>query len=361
MTLIKLTYVQAFTARGRRFYYFRKPGLARVRLPGIPGSDEFMAAYQAALAESPRIEIGASRTVAGTLNALIVAYYASAEFTHVLSPATQKYRRNIIERFRAPRGDRPVKLVEQRHVVAILEHIKKPHARKSWLKAIRGLMKYAVQVGMIASDPTRDIKLAKLPKSDGHKTWGEPQIEAFRTKHPLGTRPRLALELLLNTVQRRGDVVRMGRQHVRDGKLEVKQRKTGVALTLPVLPELAEAIVATPSEHLTFLVTGHGKPFSDAGFGNWFRECCDEAGLKGYSAHGLRKAGCVRLAEAGCSANVIAAWSGHLTLGEVARYTRAADQKRLAESAVAKLGTSSVKQSRPTVSNRRQTFEKTGK
>jgi integrase len=358
MTSIKLPYVQAFTARGQRYYYFRKPGMERIRLPGLPGSAEFMTAYQEALAASPRIEIGAARTIPGTLNALIVSYYSSAEFTDVLSKATQNYRRNIIERFRAPRGDRPVKLLEQRHVVAILGQIKLPHARKSWLKAIRGLMKYAVQIGMIEADPTRDIKVAKPPKSDGHKTWGEEHIEAFRAKYPLGSRARLALELLLNTVQRRGDVVRMGRQHIRNGSLEVKQRKTGVALKLPVLPELAAAIAAMPNEHLTFLVTANGKSFSDAGFGNWFRECCDEAGLKGYSAHGLRKAGCVRLAEAGCSANVIAAWSGHLTLGEVARYTKAADQKRLAESAVAKLGTSSVKQRSPKVSNGREGDEK---
>src|SRR5262249_3951875 len=253
MTSIKLPYVQAFTARGRRFYYFRKPGSARIRLPGLPGSEEFMAAYQAALADSSAVEIGASRTMPGTLNALIIAYYKSAEYLHVLSPATQKYRRNIIERFRAPRGDRPVKLLEQRHVAAILEHIKKPHARKSWLKAIRGLMKFAVQIGMIAKDPTIGIQLIKLPKRDGHKTRSEAYIEAYRSKQPPGPRPRLALELRLGTVQRRGDVVRMGPQHVRDGKLRVTQRKTGVALAPPLLPELREAIAATPSDHLTFL------------------------------------------------------------------------------------------------------------
>jgi integrase len=360
MTSIRLAYVQAFTARGRRFFYFRRPGSPRIRLPGVPGSAEFMKAYEAALADLPPVEIGASRTKSGTINDLIVRYYGSAEFTHALSRATQKYRRNIIERFREPRGDRPVALLEQRHVVAILEQIKKPHARKSWLKAIRGLMKYAVQIGMIAKDPTVDIKLVRPPKSDGHKTWGEAQIEAFRDRHPLGTRPRLALELLLNTVQRRGDVVRMGRQHIRNGLIHVVQRKTLVELSLPVLPELAAAIAAMPAG-LTFLVTGAGKPFSDAGFGNWFRECCDEAGLKGYSAHGLRKAGCVRLAEAGCTEKQIAAWSGHLTLGEVARYTRAADQKRLARAAADKLATSSVKQDRPEVSNRRQDIENTGK
>jgi hypothetical protein len=133
-------------------------------VPGLPGSDEFRAAYRDTLADSPRVEIGASRTMPGTINDLIVRIYGSAEFTLILSETTQKYRRNIIERFPVPRGDRPVNMLEQRHVAAILEQTKRPHARKSWLKAIR--VKYAVQIGMIAKHPTVEIKVVKPQKSD---------------------------------------------------------------------------------------------------------------------------------------------------------------------------------------------------
>jgi integrase len=101
---------------------------------------------------------------------------------------------------------------------------------------------------------------------------------------------------------------------------------------IPVHPELAAVLEATPSDHLTFLTTATGKPFSAARFTNWFRDMCNEAGLpKGTSAHGLGKAACRRLAEAGCSANVIAAISGHATLREVQRYTAAADQARMGD------------------------------
>ena len=85
------------------------------------------------------------------------------------------------------------------------------------------------------------------------------------------------------------------------------------------------------NKRLTFLTTHGGSPFTAAGLTNWFRECCNDAGLaKGTSAHGLRKAACRRLVEAGCSANVIAAISGHKSLNEVQRYTAAADQLRMA-------------------------------
>jgi len=128
----------------------------------------------------------------------------------------------------------------------------------------------------------------------------------------------------------------MGRQHVRNGVAQVRQQKTGAMLAIPVHPALKAILDATPSEHLTFLTTAYGKPFTAAGFGNWFRDRCDEAGLPAHcAAHGLRKAACRRLAEAGCSANVIASISGHLSLREVERYTKAADQERMARQGMA--------------------------
>jgi integrase len=360
MTRIKLPFVQVFLARGKVYYYFRKPGCARIRLPGLPGSTEFMSAYQAALDAAPRIEVGEGRTLPGTVSALIAAYYKSAKFKHELGAETQRYRRNVIEKFRTQFGTYPVKLLQRPHLVAIADKIEKPHARRNWLKTVHGLLQYAVEIGMRLDDPSRDMNIS-LPKSDGFRTWGEEEIASFRQHHPIGTRARLAFELLLNTGQRRGDVIRMGRQHLHGGKLTVRQSKTGAALKIPVLPELAAVIEATPIDNMTFLTTAFGKPFAAAGFGNWFREMCDQAGLRDFSAHGLRKAACTRLAQAGCTAHEIAAISGHRSLSEVARYTRAADQEAMAEAAMAKLRTSSVKQADPRLSNKPQVIGKKSK
>jgi hypothetical protein len=133
-----------------------------------------------------------------------------------------------------------------------------------------------------------------------------------------------------------GDSRALGRQHIRDGVLHVMQQKTGKSLALPVRPELRAAIDATPTGHLTFLVTKTGKSYGANDFSEQFRKWCDDAGLpQRCTFHGLRKAGCLRLAHAGCSANDIAAWSGQ-SLREVERYTRAADQARLARNAMAR-------------------------
>jgi integrase len=318
---------------------FASPGASACPLPGIPGSETFMAAYQAALAggEVSTDKIGASRTVPGTVNAAVISYFNSSAFS-ALASETRRVRRNILERFRAEHGDKRIALLQGTHINRMVAaKAGTPAAARNFRNTLRALMKHCIAQGWRNDDPTQGVKVAPI-KTDGFRTWGEDDIAAFEARHPIGTRARLALALLLYTAQRRSDVVRLGRQHLRDGVLQVRQQKTGIPLTIPVHPDLAAVLEATPSDHLTFLTTRDGKPFTAAGFTNWFRDMCNEAGLpRGLSAHGLRKAACRRLAEAGCSANVIAAISGHASLREVQRYTAAADQARMARAAIDKV------------------------
>jgi integrase len=341
MSVIRLKFVQGFRdVRGKRRHYFRRPGYRRLPLPGLPGSEEFMAAYSAAIAGSETAEpLGASRTRPGTVAALVAAYYGSAEFKHEIAHNTRRTRRAVCERFREQHGEKRFSVLQVEHIRKLLARIERPHAKRNWLKALRALARFAIAIGMRTDDPTREIKLAKT-KSDGYRSWSEEDIAAFRSTHAIGTRARLALELLLGTAQRRGDVIRMGRQHIRAGLLTVRQNKTGATLNIPIGAELKAVLDGAPRAHLTFLTSAAGEPFTADGFGCWFRRACDEAGLAGLSAHGLRKAACRRLAEAGCTEKQIASISGHASLNEVARYTKAADQTHLARAAMRKLAES---------------------
>lgn len=211
-----------------------------------------------------------------------------------------------------------------------------PHSARNWLNAFRHFMRWCEQRKLIRNDPTWGVRI-KVPKSDGHHTWTHDEVAAFEAHHPVGSKARLALALGLYTAQRRGDVVRMGRQHIRNGELMVRQGKTNAALLIPVLPELQAIIDGTPTGHLTLLVTKTGKSYGANDFSEQFRKWCDDAGLPPEcSFHGLRKAALTRLADAGCTAHQIAAISGHKTLKEVERYTKAADQRRLAREAMAR-------------------------
>jgi integrase len=291
-----------------------------------------MEVYEAALSgQAP--QIADSRTKPGTVSAAIIGFYHDQSFLQ-LAFSTQRPLRNILERFRAEHGDKRIALLQRQHIVTLLKS-KRRFAARHWLKAVRALMKYAVEIGLREDNPVIGVKLPSL-KTDGYHTWTEDEIKQFETYHRRGTRGRLALQLLLYTGQRRGDVIRMGRQHIRDGVLYTRQQKTGVELVIPIHATLAASIADTASDHLTLLTTQTGKPFSAAGFGNWFRDCCNAAGLAHCSAHGLRKAAARRLAEAGCTMHEIAAITGHASLSEIQRYTKAVDQKRLALSAMKK-------------------------
>jgi integrase len=338
---MRLQYVHEFIDRhGKPRRHFRRIGFKQIPLPGLPGSAEFMAAYQAALAgeKAPRIEIGATRTGPGTINALTVAYYKSAEFKYQLSGETQRARRGIIERFRAQHGDKRVAMLRREHIQKMLAEIDRPHAKRNWFKTVRALMRFAVSINMLTDDPTEGIKNTKLPKSDGHHTWTDDEISQYRDYWPLGSQQRLAMELALETTSRRADVTRIGPQHERNGNLDLRHTKNNSEAFIPISPELRAAIAACPTKHLTFLHTHAGRPRSPKALGGDFRKWCDAAELpKRCTIHGLRKGGARRLAEAGATAHEIQAVTGHKTLSEVERYTRAADRKRLAQAAIKKL------------------------
>jgi integrase len=341
MAKIKLKYVNGFSNRDRKSqrvrYYFRRRGMKAIPLPGLPGSEEFMSAYSMALATIPdSAEISASHTSPGTINALAIDYYRSQAWRD-LTADTRKKRWRIIERFRANHGDKRVALLRQEHIEKMLAAIAKASVKRDWLKAIRGLLRHAVPT-MLKVDPTEGIASIKLPKSKGHHTWTDDEIEQYRAYWPLGTQQRLVMEFALETASRKGEVVRLGPQHVRNGRIRIERTHGSEDVDIPISPELQAACDAMPKSHLTYIVTVYGKPRSKYGLGNDFAKWATAAGLPARCRlHGLKKSAMRRLAEAGNTAHELMAISGHKTLTEVQRYTNAADKKRLAESGMAKM------------------------
>jgi integrase len=179
----------------------------------------------------------------------------------------------------------------------------------------------------------------KLPHSDGYHSVTEDEITAFRNVHPIGTKARLALELLLNTALRCADAIKIGRGHVRNGMIVVPTtQKTKAPVSIPMTAEFIAAInAAAPADQMLFLLNEHNRPFTAKGFSAWFSLQCRRAGFKA-SAHGLRKAQARRLAEAGCTAPEIAAITGHRSLAQVQKYIDAANRVKMAQNAMAKVG-----------------------
>ncbi|MBJ6120902.1 hypothetical protein [Sphingomonas mollis] len=147
------------------------------------------------------------------------------------------------------------------------------------------LFEFAVKARMRPNNPvtqSEKIKDTAADRTKGFHSWTEAEIDQYRDRHPIGTRARLAMEMLLWTTKRRSDVRQMGPDAIVDGRIEVTQGKGGKTLWIAVAPQLLEALTAMPpppAGATTFLLTERGQPWSRAGFGNWFRKQCDAAGL----------------------------------------------------------------------------------
>lgn len=332
MAKINLPHVQVFTDRhGKQRAYYRKKGCPRKALPGKLGSAQFMAAYHEAGGNSPE-QVGSGHTLPRTINALIVAYYNSPGFRR-LRPSTRAVYRGTLERLRKACGDLPADRLSPDHIDGMLSLMADtPSAANNLRKRLRALMALAVKLKWRRDNPARETEALPTGR-DGIPAWSDDDIIAFEARWPSGSRQRLALALLLYTGQRRSDVVRMGRQHVRDGRIAVTQVKTGAKLQIRIHPALQAELDQAPLG-MTFLVTQYGAPFSAAGFTNWFKEQARKAAVA-KSPHGLRKAAGRRLAEAGCTAKQIMAVLGHSSLAEAERYTKSASQVLLADDAIA--------------------------
>jgi len=365
LTRVRLRYVNQFRDRhGKVRYYFRRAGFKNVPLPGLPGSAEFMDAYQAALVVAePTAQKGLRHNKPGSFAALSLSYLNSAAFK-AKRPETQRSERGIIDHLVAMHGDKLQAGLRQEHVQAMIDaRIETPSAARNLLAVVRRLMEHAISIGWRkkGDNPAIGVTRPKI-RGKGFRPWTEEHCAKYEATHPLGTRARLAYELLSCTALRRSDIVRVGRQHILPldqsvsvgpykvtHELALGQQKTDEDVGgLLILPQLQAAIDAMPSDNLTFIVAKDGKPLTKESFGNWFHECCLEAGLtpevcdasgrpKGLASHGLRKRMAQRLAHLGCGDEWIAAVLGHKDTRQVKVYTKDASKRRMARSALATL------------------------
>lgn len=332
----RLKYHHAFTDQdGTLRHYFRRRG-KRTALRGPFGSADFWQDYNACMADVPKDAPARPPARAGSFDALAALYFASSAYKGLARSSRTNYRR-VINGFLKHHGHRLVAQFKREHCDVIIGDMSgKPGAGIVLLKRIRTLVRYAIALKWIEHDPT--LGVASYASTEFH-TWTDPELSAFEARWPPGSRQRLAYALLLYTGQRGSDAHLMARTDVHGDAIEVVQEKTGQAesdekLVIPMHRAL-QLELSLAKGNVVFLTTAWGKPFSVKGFGQFVSRAIRKAGLPARcKAHGLRKAAARRLAEAGCTAKQIQAITGHKTLAEVERYTRKADQVRLARQAM---------------------------
>jgi integrase len=320
-------------------WYVRKGHGPRIRLRSEYDSPEFWAEYRAALEGAPK---RGKAAVAHTLEWAINRYRQSSAWAS-LSVATRKQSEAIFKAAIKTAGSVSLSDFTSETIKAGRERRKdRPHAANNFLKAMRRLFKWLSDPDggdLLKTNPTLGVKVLKGPNEDeGFHTWTAEEVQRFEDRWPIGTKQRLALDLCLYTGLARGDVVRRGRQHVKDGVITFRmEKKRGEGVVYPpLLPVLAATIAASPTGDLTYLVSEDGTAYTKESFGNWFREACVAAGVPG-RAHGLRKAAATRCAEKGATLPQLMALFGWGTEKMALKYTKKANRKLLAAQAASAL------------------------
>lgn len=328
-------YLLREVARGKTFWYFRRNRGLRIRIHGDYMSPEFLEYYRAALTGSltdPRKRPVAAQ---GSLAWLVTTYQDSSAWGR-LAVATKRQRNAVYKTAIGRAGEAKLAQITRRTIeTGVEDRAKTPHAANSFLKAMRALFIWAKKRQLIDVDPTENVR-GFAPKTQGFHTWTEEEITRFEARWPIGTRERLALSLLLFTGLRRGDAALLGRQHIRNHIITFRTSKSGQTVTIPVLPELARIIDASPTGDLALIATEGGRPMAKDSFGNWFSAACRAAGVRG-TAHGLRKACATRFAEHGATEEELKSWFGWSESRTASIYTRKADRVKLARRAMEKL------------------------
>ena len=327
-----------------RVYFWRGKGHRKTRIKAPPGTtgfhNEYQAAYDAApLAKEKQQQNGPAPPA--SFRWLCERYFASTSFGQ-LQPDTRRVRRRILESMYEKIGDHSFRFIQARHVAKLRDEKRDtPEAANARVKALRQLFSWATEPenGFAEFNPARDVKFLLSNNPDGHSAWTEDDVTKYKKRHPLGTKARLALDILLCTGVRVSDAVKLGPQMERDGKLHFTETKGGShtvkAHAMPILGELRASIDATPTGHLVYLVTEFGKPYSVKGFGNWFSRQTRLAGIKGKSAHGVRKLAAIRWAEIGATEEQLKAWFGWTSAKQSSVYTKKANRERLEASMTA--------------------------
>lgn len=345
------------TRHGAWVWYVRVGKGPRRRLRAAYGTPEFQEEYERARdGESARAK---PKVRTGSLQWLYERYREVGAWTS-LSPATRRQRENIFAHVMETAGAKTAGSIAAKHIAAGIDaRSETPAQARHFVDAMQGLFRWALKAGHVRADPTAGADPPKRTNTDGFPIWTGEDIARYEACWSIGTKERVWLDVLLYTGLRRGDAVRLGRQHMKAGVATIITEKTGITVTIPILPPLAATLAAGPTGDLAFICGVSGKPFAKESFGNEFRKACRAAGVN-KSAHGLRKAGATTAAENGATVaelEAIFGWSGG---GMAALYTRAADRVRLAKGAMNKMSRTPDEQAIPAPDEKvRDTGQKT--
>jgi integrase len=333
------------TAKGRNYYYWTK-ATPWERLPD-PARDPD--GFMRKLAHLQRVALRTEQASAGTLANAIRLYRKHPDFTD-RSASTQRtygmYLDRLLEVFPAASLREITRPLVQRYVMD--EHADTRGAANMMLRVLHNVFKWAGgrETGLI--DPTVGIKEYD---GDEYQPWPDHLLAAALASPDLHFRAAVALHLY--TGQRTGDVCAMTWNALtEDGRIPVKQQKTGTALLIPIHWKLTEILAESPRGAIAMLTNRQGRPLKTHTFREWVGEFAEAHGTH-LVPHGLRKNAVNALLEATCSTAEVSSITGQ-SLQMVEHYAKQRNQGRIATVAMGKWGAAQTENGKtfPNIENR---------
>lgn len=319
--------VLPFLPAGSIKFFYRVGKGERMRLPDDVTSNEFKEAYRLATIGQKPLAPKTNNTPVQSLKWIVERYRESAVWK-AFSPATQRQRENIFIGAIKRSGNADFRSINKKAIMLALEsRSDTPAQANHFLKAMRGLFAWALKNDHVGLDPTAGVEQLRY-KTDGFAAWSMDDLIRFYERWPIGSKARLAVELIIHTGLRRSDIVNAGWQHMRGNIFSMKTQKTGAQITVEFPESLLNIIKETETGDMTFLISEFGTPFGTASFGNWFRDRCNDAIIK-KSAHGIRKLSATLAAEAGAATHELMAQYGWSNVKQAELYTKGADRVKL--------------------------------
>ena len=325
--------MQQITNGGREYFYFQKgrgsatPG-PRLKLPKGPHHAEFWTSYKSYL--------GSELPTPRTFDALITEYKLSPEFSR-RAHATQRDFSRYLDIVSKAWGQLHVGSVRPKHVLQLRDAWSDtPVAANHLLSVLKTLINWGIPREFSETNPCIHVPKLEVDEEGARPwpSWAYSLIEEHAREDV-----QRAVLLARYTGQRQADVLRMSPHHIEDDGINVIQQKTGKQLWVPLHANLRGAL--TSWDGSPYVRTPKGCSYTPDGFrAAWTRLMNDTpAGTirkEGYTFHGLRASSVEKLREAGCGEPEIEAITG-MSPTMITRYSRFADQKRLAKAAVGRL------------------------
>jgi integrase len=329
---VKLPYLKCYERRGKLYFYYRR-GKHPIRIKGDLSHPGFLEEYERIHASFESTSASQEGHAAGTIAAVITEYKESQDYKS-LSVSSRRNYLMYLDRIQEEFGRFSILALTRR--VALKKRNKlahQPSVANHYMAVLRKLFSFALDMGYVEFNPV--LKPKKM-KTGTYEPWPDEELEKFRKAAP--AHMVLALMLGLYTGQRRGDLVCLTWNQIKDGGLELVQQKTGARLWIPMHRALQATVAIQTKKAVTILTDENGLPWDANEFSKAFRLACNAAGVPDkYVFHGLRKNATRALLEAGCTKDQAKAITGHTTDEMVNHYAKQIDQKKMAKAAIRKL------------------------